>query len=789
MRIKRFYIVLSILPLIAAVVGFFALLDSPRVGMKFEVRDGKWVLKDVAADGPAASLRSLVGSEVVSIGDHAVERYSLLKAWDEPETEKSFEQWYAAQKYFSEHLRPGIPLIITFHAVDGRRLQVDITPVSFTVLQVVKAIGLHYLVACVLILMALFVTLKKPADPKARLFFMFSFLLSIIMFSFIAWFHRDLAMNIHAFKLLFNTEQIPLCLVSISFLHFTLVFPTRNKYADRKGVLTALYAAPVLCLLHSLLVGATFSRTGFIPGDLLELTVFSGGFLGGIAVMTHSFMNVKSPVEKAQIQWIFWALFGVIFIMLAFSYIPMLVEHRSLVDPDFYLLLVLLIPLSMAFSIMKYRLMDIDRLLDNTIVYSIILSALVLLDAGVISTLVRFDVIDVRSRHSFLALAILVWIVIFTYIPLRERLKLIIKKLLKREIYNINDVAIRLCSQLLSVDTVPGVTARAEAVITDALHPRGIRIFFFDEEENSEKGGGTEPGRERPNAAGDPAKVSYLLSAAGRPAIHDDGIVVPLIDSQRTFGCFLLESKHSDRLYNSEDIKLLRIVAGQTASAVENIRSRERALKNEKEFKEEKERISREIHDGISSEFAGIFAWSEKGERHLVDSASREELAELLTSIKDASRRGLQELRSIIWAVGSEYENTTFLLPYIKRYASGCLGAVGIDLTVTQEGLENDFVLSPAMRLVIMRLVQEACHNIMKHSGASKAKIAFCAANGRLELKIEDDGKGFDLAEAGPGNGLKNMRRRVKDAGGDLEIESGPEMGTGVSARLPLHPL
>ena len=728
----------------------------------------------------------MAGSEVVSIGDHLIKKYSLLKAWDEPETDEPFKQWYAAQEYFSEHIRPGIPILFTIRQTDGQLSQILITPVPFTVLQVVKTIGLHYLVAGFLILMALFVALKKPGEPKARSFFLFSFLLSIIMFSFIAWFHRDLAMNISVFRALFNTEQLPLCAVSLAFLHFTLVFPAKNRHADNKWVLTALYAAPVLCLLHSLLAGDTFSRTGFIPGDLLELSVFAGGFLGGIAVMTHSFMNVKSPVEKAQIQWIFWALFGVIFIMLAFSYIPMLAEHRNLVDHDFYLLLVLLIPLSMAFSIMKYRLMDIDRLLDNTIVYSIILGALVLLDAGVISTLVRFDVIDVRSRHSFIAVAILVWIVIFTYIPLREKLKLIVKKLLKREIYDIDDVAIKLGSQLLSVDTVPGVAARAEAVVIDALHPRGIRTFFFDEEEKGEKGGGTEPGRERWKAAGEPAKVSALLSAAGDPAIHDGGIVVPLIDSQRTLGCFLIESKHSDRLYNLEDIKLLRIVASQTASAVENIRSRERALKKEREFKEEKERISREIHDGISSEFAGIFAWSEKGERQLVDSASREELSELLTSIKDASRRGLQELRSIIWAVGSEYENTTFLLPYIKRYASGCLGAVGIDLTVTRAELENDFVLSPELRLVIMRLVQEACHNIMKHSGASKAKIGFCTANGRLELKIEDDGKGFDLAEAGSGNGLKNMRKRVKDAGGDLEIESGPGKGTGVRALLPL---
>ena len=97
-----------------------------------------------------------------------------------------------------------------------------------------------------------------------------------------------------------------------------------------------------------------------------------------------------------------------------------------------------------------------------------------------------------------------------------------------------------------------------------------------------------------------------------------------------------------------------------------------------------------------------------------------------------------------------------------------------------------------AVETTCFRVAQEALTNVMRHAQAHVVDVELSAANGKLQLIVRDDGRGFDVPAArkraahGGSQGLLSMQERVALAGGDLEIDSAPGRGTTVRARLPL---
>jgi signal transduction histidine kinase len=104
------------------------------------------------------------------------------------------------------------------------------------------------------------------------------------------------------------------------------------------------------------------------------------------------------------------------------------------------------------------------------------------------------------------------------------------------------------------------------------------------------------------------------------------------------------------------------------------------------------------------------------------------------------------------------------------------------------------YPLSSEARHNLFLTFQEALNNVLKHSGASKVKVEMVVSSLECEFRIEDNGRGFEVAtlmEQGPqtrrgGNGLRNMRQRIKAIGGDCLVSSRPGAGTTVNLRLAL---
>jgi signal transduction histidine kinase len=83
-------------------------------------------------------------------------------------------------------------------------------------------------------------------------------------------------------------------------------------------------------------------------------------------------------------------------------------------------------------------------------------------------------------------------------------------------------------------------------------------------------------------------------------------------------------------------------------------------------------------------------------------------------------------------------------------------------------------------------IFKEAVNNAARHSACTQARVEMCIWKRRLELRISDNGRGFDPSTAGTGNGLMNMQRRATGLGAKLELQSEPGRGTDLKLTVPL---
>jgi signal transduction histidine kinase len=109
----------------------------------------------------------------------------------------------------------------------------------------------------------------------------------------------------------------------------------------------------------------------------------------------------------------------------------------------------------------------------------------------------------------------------------------------------------------------------------------------------------------------------------------------------------------------------------------------------------------------------------------------------------------------------------------------------GIEVTLEADEIPRD-ALTPEAELALYRIVQEALSNVIRHAQARTAAVRVRRQEGSLVVTVDDDGQGFDAAQAVAGLGLFGMNERAGYLGGRVEVESEPGRGTRVLAEVPL---
>jgi signal transduction histidine kinase len=193
----------------------------------------------------------------------------------------------------------------------------------------------------------------------------------------------------------------------------------------------------------------------------------------------------------------------------------------------------------------------------------------------------------------------------------------------------------------------------------------------------------------------------------------------------------------------------------------------------------ERVNLASDLHDGLGGMLVGSIATLERRPENL----SAPELLAMLKRLRD-------DLRLIIDATGRHDGARAFgeLLAPLRHRTSQLLDANGIDCRWQVSNIES-LELPPSQSLDLLRFLQEALTNVLKHSAGRRVDVAVTRAGAELQLSVRDDGRGFvvDGADKGAGAGLRSLRARARRLGAELQLHSRPGE-TQLALRMPVAP-
>ena len=284
-----------------------------------------------------------------------------------------------------------------------------------------------------------------------------------------------------------------------------------------------------------------------------------------------------------------------------------------------------------------------------------------------------------------------------------------------------------------------------------------------------------------PDIEADPRSAGF---PPNHPPMHSF-LGAPVLALGKVFGNLYLTEKVGAPEFSDEDEAALVVLATQAGVAIENARLiEETQLAQEElarlELLEERERIAKELHDGVIQSLFAV-GMSLQGAAGMVRDA---EVARRIEGSVEDIDRAIRDLRNYIFGLRPGILADRQLGQALNELATEfeerteVLTIVSVDEEVASElaGRAAD----------VVQLTREALSNIGRHASATSCRISLRRTDGGAELEIDDDGVGFDVDGPSRGMGLENLRARVEGLGGALTIVSITGEGTTVRAALPL---
>jgi len=253
----------------------------------------------------------------------------------------------------------------------------------------------------------------------------------------------------------------------------------------------------------------------------------------------------------------------------------------------------------------------------------------------------------------------------------------------------------------------------------------------------------------------------------------------------RVFGNIYLTDKRGAAVFSDDDESALVVLATQAGVAIENARLYEESRRAQVELRrlellEERERIAKELHDGVVQ---SLFAVGMGLQGAAALSHDPEIEGRLENAVEDIDR-AISDLRSYIFGLrpgilaDRQLDEAIHDLCRDFEERSGVITVADVDASVAAE------LASRAADVI--QLIREALSNIGRHAAATTCRVTLRRLpDGALMLEIDDDGRGFDRTVPHPGMGLANLEARVSSMGGDFETTSVIGDGTTVTARWP----
>jgi signal transduction histidine kinase len=464
--------------------------------------------------------------------------------------------------------------------------------------------------------------------------------------------------------------------------------------------------------------------------------------------------------QREQIGWIVWGA-GASAVGLILQIIPLLFNPegstRLLYDFVLYPLgqvLKAALPLSIAFAILRYRLWNIEIILNRVLVYG---SLSVLTMLGYLGTIFVLHVFFTGLSNPVISFVATGFIAIL-FEPLRQRLQ----RAVNRWMYGERDDPYAVLSRLVkTLENTPSAGEVLPSIAETIGHSLKIPYvaLWLDQD-----------GKET-------LAASYGMEKA-------DPVSFSLVYQGETIGRLDVARRAPGEEFSEADRRLIENIAQQAGAAAQTVRLNAELVRSRAQIVNEREderlRIRRDLHDELGPMLAAQ-GLKLAAARQVI--RTRPEKAEaLVDDILQQSQQTVANVRRLVHGLRPPALDQLGLVEAIRDLARSHGGGPALEIFTPPEGLPR---LPAAVEVSAYRIILEAWNNTVRHAQASRCIVKFLAGKEMLTISIQDDGVGMPK-EYRAGVGLRSMRARAQEIGGRLDIESIQPHGTCIRARLPL---
>ena len=498
-------------------------------------------------------------------------------------------------------------------------------------------------------------------------------------------------------------------------------------------------------------LGAELPQAAAVVFDAVVLPLWLGLLFISAASLVVRFRR-SGREERQQIKWLaFTASLVPVWFLLnapvqqAFPNLFLVIDALALAA----------VPAATGIAVLRYRLYDIDLVINRTLVYGALTACVVSVYILVVGYLGQLF----RTGNDLLVSLIATGIVAVFFAPLRDRLQRGVNRLMYGE-----------------RDEPYTVISRLGERLEDALAPEAVLPTIIETVREALK---------LPYAAIALKEGDGLVVAAESGAPTKETLRLPLVHQGETNGELILSQRAPRESFSPADRYLLEDLARQAGAAAHAVhlttelqRSRERLVTTREE---ERRRLRRDLHDGLGPMLGSLTLKLDVAD-DLVEQDPATARA-LIQGLKTQAQSAVADIRRLVYALRPPALDDLGLVGAIREAAAQYLAK---GLYVSVEAPEKMSSLSAAAEVAAYRIAQEALTNVARHAGASECIVRLFVddSSEALILEITDDGRGIP-DEHGRGVGIASMRERAAELGGDCVVKSSPAGGTLVRATLP----
>ncbi|MBN1976212.1 MAG: GAF domain-containing protein [Anaerolineae bacterium] len=438
-----------------------------------------------------------------------------------------------------------------------------------------------------LVVIGSYVFWKRPNDMAARLLMLFCNSIAVHIWGDAYNFQYAILPRPPLFWSHFCWEYISFIVVYASILNFVSIFPAPHPLMRRfpRFTIFAPYILHALVVALVMMLSPTWPqalRTGSHASWLVALLQA----LLAIAAAIYSALTVRDPVGRAQIRWILWGASVALVVVIPGYILPLPLIGRPFILHPIVMLLTGIIPAIFGVSILRYRLFDIEIVVNRTVVYgtlTALLGGIYLLLVNLLTWLVQ----SVLNRHNDTLVVFLATLSIaLAFNPLRRQVQVFIDRAFYRKRLDYQKLLPEMTERLATSIVLERLTELLTREIPRRLQI--VRAFLLVLDRDGEKFAPTSAGGLQNLSVNHP--LVEALRRLGRPLMrlqppvnlapdalcwlerHQLELAVPLAIGDELVGLYALGAKLSGETYNGEEIRLLRLLGQQAAVSVQNSR-------------------------------------------------------------------------------------------------------------------------------------------------------------------------------------------------------------------------